>query len=110
MGEESRNNHEQHISTQIFKHTTHTPILIDGVKRALNIQSASKERGASFFFPLLAKSKQMWSNLMHTLYVGRRVALYALVPDFIMLQFVIGGRDTSRTRAAAHAAEVSALD
>jgi hypothetical protein len=65
--------------TQIFKQTTHTPILIDGVKRALNIQSASKERGASFFFPLLAKSKQMWSNLMHALYVGGRVALYALV-------------------------------
>jgi hypothetical protein len=55
------------------------PVLIDRIERAFYIQGARKEGRTAFLFPLAAEGEQMGADLVDTLYVGRRVALYALV-------------------------------
>ncbi len=57
----------------------HAPVLIDGVKCALNIQRARQERRAAFSLPLLAESKQVGADFMNSLNVGGCVALNAFV-------------------------------
>jgi hypothetical protein len=57
----------------------HAPVLIDSVKSALRIQCTRKKGRAALRLPLLAESEQVRPYLVHTLYVGGRVALYAFV-------------------------------
>jgi hypothetical protein len=69
----------------------HVRILIDIVERALNIESASEQRGAALSLPLLAESKQMGAHFMNSLNVGGRVALDAvvLVPQHVQQRLLL---------------------